>query len=173
LARAGCFGVSHARRNVALAGKLLCDTTVTTRDGTAAGRLLLTVAIRTLDGGAFVITLPGVKAPSPSRTLSVPSRKGARERATRSLHIFLYAKSWDDALPDRVRSCATWQRAAAGAGAARSGEAPLRASLFMVPGRALELTGEDGRDPAPVALPLYTTHTNPNIHIRRIPHAGL
>jgi hypothetical protein len=67
------------------------------------------------------------------------------------LDIFLYAEGWGDALPDRVRSCATWQRAAAATAAAASGEAPLRVSLFMVPGRALELTGEDGRDPAPDA----------------------
>ena len=31
------------------------------------------------------------------------------------MDIFLYAEGWGDALPDRVRSCATWRRAAAGA----------------------------------------------------------
>ena len=35
--------------------------------------------------------------------------------------------------------------------AAHSGEAQLRVSFFMVPGRAIELTGADGRDPAPDA----------------------
>ena len=66
------------------------------------------------------------------------------------MDIFLYAEGWGDALPDRALLRDVAARSGGGGGSG-SGEAPLRASLFMVPGRALELTGADGRDPAPDA----------------------
>ena len=99
-----------------------------------AGKLLVTREPRrthpTLDGGAFAIALSGVKEASVAH-----AKRAISERRAGAGSTFLPVRR---GLGRRAAGPCAFLRDVA----AHSGEAPLRVSLFIVPGRALELTAE-------------------------------
>ena len=87
----------------------------------------------TLDGGAFAIALSGVKEASVAH-----AKRAISERRAGAGSPFLGHLPVRRGLGRRAAGpCALLRDVAA-----HSGEAPLRVSLFIVPGRALELTAE-------------------------------